>query len=66
MLIGTGYFNPSVLAGTIENEADRKMTILLTPFVPCRAKLPVFAMFIAIVFGGAAWVGPFIYYLVSL
>ncbi|NLM05300.1 MAG: ferrous iron transport protein B [Tissierellia bacterium] len=62
MLIGTGCSIPGVLAArTIENEADRKMTILLTPFVPCGAKLPVFAMFIAIVFGGAAWVGPFIY-----
>lgn len=62
MLIGTGCSIPGVLAArTIENEADRKMTILLTPFVPCGAKLPVFAMFIAIIFGGAAWVGPFIY-----
>lgn len=62
MLIGTGCSIPGVMATrTIENEADRKMTILLTPFIPCGAKLPVFAMFITLIFGGAAWIGPFIY-----
>ncbi len=62
MLVGTGCSIPGVMATrTIENDADKRMTILLTPFMPCGAKLPVFAMFIALVFNDAAWVGPFIY-----
>jgi len=45
MLIGTGCSIPGVMASrTIENEPDRRMTIMLTPFIPCGAKLPVFAM----------------------
>ncbi len=62
MLIGTGCSIPGIMASrTIENEKDRKMTIMLTPFIPCGAKLPVFAMFIAMMFPGDSWVGPSIY-----
>ncbi|MBP1924930.1 ferrous iron transport protein B [Sedimentibacter acidaminivorans] len=62
MLIGTGCSIPGLMASrTIENEKDRKMTIMLTPFIPCGAKLPVFAMFIALMFPDASWVGPSMY-----
>ncbi len=62
MLIGTGCSVPAIMASrTIENENDRKMTIMLTPFIPCGAKLPVFAMFVAMVFPEASWVGPSMY-----
>jgi ferrous iron transport protein B len=62
MLIGTGCSIPGLMASrTIENEKDRKMTIMLTPFIPCGAKLPVFAMFIALMFPNASWVGPSMY-----
>ena len=62
MLIGTGCSVPAIMASrTIENENDRKMTIMLTPFIPCGAKLPVFAMFVAMVFREATWVGPSMY-----
>lgn len=62
MLIGTGCSIPGVMASrTIENDRDRKMTIMLTPFIPCGAKLPVFAMFIALMFPMSAWVGPSMY-----
>ncbi|QVK17819.1 ferrous iron transport protein B [Mycoplasmatota bacterium] len=62
MLIGTGCSIPGIMASrTIENEKDRKMTIMLTPFIPCGAKLPVFAMFIAIMFSQQSWVGPSMY-----
>ncbi len=62
MLIGTGCSIPGIMASrTIENERDRKMTIILTPFIPCGAKLPVFAMFIAMMFREQTWVGPSIY-----
>ncbi len=62
MLIGTGCSVPGIMASrTIENDNDRKMTIMLTPFIPCGAKLPVFAMFIALVFAEQAWIGPLIY-----
>lgn len=48
MLIGTGCSVPGIMAArTIENERDRKLTIMLTPFIPCNAKLPVFALFAA-------------------
>lgn len=67
MLIGTGCSIPGVMATrTIENEKDREMTILLTPFVPCGAKLPVFALFISMIFTGKAWVGPMIYLIAFL
>lgn len=62
MLIGTGCSIPGVMATrTIENEKERNMTIILTPFVPCGAKLPVFVLFITMLFPTSAWVGPAIY-----
>ena len=62
MLIGTGCSVPGIMASrTIENERDRRMTIMLTPFIPCGAKLPVFAMFIALMFREQTWVGPSMY-----
>lgn len=62
MLIGTGCSIPGVMATrTIESDADRRMTILLTPFIPCGAKLPIFAMFITLIFNGAPWIAPMIY-----
>ncbi|MDD4564670.1 MAG: ferrous iron transport protein B [Eubacteriales bacterium] len=64
MLIGTGCSVPAIMASrTIENERDRRMTIILTPFIPCGAKLPVFAMFIALLFRDQTWVGPSMYLL---
>lgn len=62
MLIGTGCSVPGIMATrTIESENDRNMTIILTPFVPCGAKLPVFIMFITMMFPHSSWVGPAIY-----
>ena len=62
LLVGTGCTVPGVMATrTIENRKDREMTIILTPFVPCGAKLPVFGMMIAMMFPGNPWVGPSIY-----
>ncbi|MDO5726190.1 MAG: ferrous iron transport protein B [Tissierellia bacterium] len=62
MLIGTGCSVPAIMASrTVENVKDRDMTILLTPFVPCGAKMPVFGMFIVMLFPTMAWVGPSIY-----
>ncbi len=62
MLIGTGCSVPGIMATrTIENEKDRRMTIILTPFIPCGAKWPVFAMFIAAFFADKAWIAPAIY-----
>ncbi len=62
MLIGTGCSVPGIMASrTIENQNDRNMTVLLTPFIPCGAKLPVFAMFIAMMFRDQTWVGPSMY-----
>ena len=64
MLVGTGCTVPGILAArTIENDNDRRMTILLTPFIPCGAKLPVFAMFIALIFNNNPFLGPLIYLL---
>ncbi len=62
MFIGAGCSVPGIMATrTIENEKDRKMTIMLTPFIPCGAKWPVFAMFIATFFTEKAWVAPALY-----
>ena len=62
MLIGTGCSVPGIMATrTIENDRDRKMTIMLTPFIPCGAKLPIFALFAATIFSDYSWVGPSIY-----
>ncbi|MEI6100512.1 MAG: ferrous iron transport protein B [Eubacteriales bacterium] len=64
MLIGTGCSVPGIMASrTIENDRDRKMTIMLTPFIPCGAKLPVFALFVGAFFPQNAWVGPSMYML---
>ena len=59
MLIGTGCGVPGVMASrTIENERDRRMTIMTTTFIPCGAKLPIIALFAGAIFGGAPWVAP--------
>jgi ferrous iron transport protein B len=62
-LIGSGCGVPGIMASrTIENEKDRKMTIMTTTFIPCGAKLPFIAMVAGAVFGGAAWVAPSTYF----
>ncbi len=63
MLIGTGCSVPGIMASrTIENERDRRMTIMTTPFMPCGAKLPFIALIAGAVFGGAWWVAPSAYF----
>ena len=63
MLIGTGCGIPGVMASrTIENERDRRMTIMTTTFIPCGAKLPIIALIAGALFGGAAWVAPSAYF----
>ena len=63
MLIGTGCGVPGVMASrTIENERDRRMTIMTTTFIPCGAKLPIIALFAGAIFGGASWVAPSAYF----
>jgi ferrous iron transport protein B len=62
MLIGTGCTVPAIMASrTIENLRDRRMTIMLTPFIPCGAKLPVFALFVGVFFPNNTFVGPSMY-----
>jgi len=64
MLIGTGCGVPGVMASrTIENERDRRMTIMTTTFIPCGAKMPIIALIAAALFGGAWWVAPSAYFL---
>ncbi len=64
MLIGTGCGIPGIMASrTIENERDRRMTIMTTTFIPCGAKLPFIAMVAGAIFGGAWWVAPSAYFL---
>ena len=64
ILIGTGCGIPGVMASrTIENESDRKMTIITTTFIPCAAKLPIIALIAGALFGGAAWVAPTAYFI---
>lgn len=64
MLIGTGCGVPGVMASrTIENDRDRKMTIMTTTFIPCGAKLPIIALLSGALFGGAGWVAPSAYFL---
>ena len=64
ILIGTGCGVPGVMASrTIENERDRRMTIMTTTFIPCGAKLPIISMIAVALFGGAWWVGPSAYFL---
>ncbi len=63
MLIGTGCGVPGVMASrTIENERDRRMTIMTTTFIPCGAKLPIIGLISGALFGGAAWVAPSAYF----
>ena len=64
MLIGTGCGVPGIMASrTIENERDRRMTIMTTTFIPCGAKLPIIALITSALFGGAWWVAPSAYFL---
>ncbi len=64
VLIGTGCGVPGIMASrTIENERDRRMTIMTTTFIPCGAKLPFIAMIAGAIFGGAAWVAPTAYFI---
>ena len=64
MLIGTGCGVPGVMASrTIENERDRRMTIMTTTFIPCGAKVPFIAMIAGALFGGSAWVSTSAYFI---
>ncbi len=63
VLIGTGCGVPGIMASrTIENERDRRMTIMTTTFIPCGAKLPIIALIAGALFGGAAWVATSAYF----
>ena len=63
MLVGTGCGIPGIMASrTIENERDRRMTIMTTTFIPCGAKVPFIAMVAGAIFGGAAWVATSAYF----
>ena len=63
MVIGTGCAIPGVMAcRTIRNERERRATAMLTPFMPCGAKLPVIALFAGAFFSDASWVGPLMYF----
>ena len=63
MLIGTGCGVPGIMASrTIENDRDRKMTVMTTTFIPCGAKLPIIALIAGALFGGAWWVAPSAYF----
>ena len=62
MIVGSGCAIPGVMATrTIENENEKRMTTILTPFVPCGAKLPIIALFSVVFFPNSSWVGPSIY-----
>ena len=64
MLVGTGCGVPGVMASrTIENERDRRMTIMTTTFIPCGAKVPFIAMIAGALFGGSAWVATSAYFI---
>jgi ferrous iron transport protein B len=64
ILIGTGCGVPGIMASrTIENERDRRMTIMTTTFIPCGAKTPFIAMIAGAIFGGSAWVATSAYFL---
>ncbi len=63
MLIGTGCGVPGIMASrTIENDRDRKMTIMTTTFIPCGAKMPIIALIAGALFGGAWWIAPSAYF----
>ena len=64
MLVGVGCGVPGIMASrTIENERDRRMTIMTTTFIPCGAKLPIIALIATSLFGGAWWVAPSAYFI---
>ncbi|GHT79633.1 hypothetical protein FACS1894104_4630 [Actinomycetota bacterium] len=64
ILIGTGCGVPGIMASrTIENQNDRRMTVMTTTFIPCGAKLPIIALFAGAIFAGAWWVAPSAYFL---
>ena len=64
MLIGVGCGVPGVMASrTIENERDRRMTIMTTTFIPCGAKVPFISMIAGAIFGGSAWVATSAYFI---
>ena len=64
MLIGTGCGIPGIMASrTIENERDRRVTIMTTTFIPCGAKVPFIAMIAGAIFGGSAWVATSAYFI---
>ena len=64
MLIGTGCSIPGIMASrTIENERDRRMTIMTTSFIPCSAKIPFIGMMAGALFGGSAWVATSAYFI---
>ncbi len=64
VLIGTGCGVPGIMASrTIENERDRRMTIMTTTFIPCGAKLPFIAMIAGAIFGGSPWIAPAAYFI---
>lgn len=64
MLIGSGCGVPAIMATrTIENERDRRMTIMTTTFIPCGAKLPIIALFAGALFPGATWIAPSAYFI---
>ncbi len=64
MLIGTGCGVPGIMASrTIENEKDRRMTIITTTFIPCSAKIPFIGMIAGAIFGGSAWVATSAYFI---
>ena len=64
MLVGTGCGVPGIMASrTIENERDRRMTIITTTFIPCGAKVPFIGMIAGAIFGGSAWVATSAYFI---
>lgn len=64
LLIGTGCSVPGIMASrTIENERDRKMTIITTSFIPCSAKLPIIALIAGALFPGSVWIAPSAYFI---
>ena len=64
MLIGSGCSVPGIMASrTIENQSDRRITIMTTSFIPCGAKMPIVALIAGALFGGAWWVAPTAYFI---
>ena len=64
VLISSGCGVPGIMATrTMENDKDRRITIMLTTFIPCGANLPIIALFAGAIFGGASWVAPSVYFL---